>query len=147
MGLFDWARRCSPWLLHFNAGSCNGCDIEVTATFTPKYDFERFGVLLKGSPRHADVLAVTGPVTRQIRSRLEAIYEQMPYPKQVIAIGTCATSGAPFLESYNVAQGVDQVLPVDMYVSGCPPKPEAIIHGILRLTGRISNDNKHARYS
>lgn len=139
MGLIDWARRCSPWLLHFNAGSCNGCDIEVTATLTPKYDLERFGVLLKGSPRHADILAVTGPVTRQARSRLEAIFEQMPYPKHVIAIGTCATSGAPFRDSYNILQGVDQVLPVDMYVPGCPPKPEAIIHGILRLTGKITD--------
>jgi NADH-quinone oxidoreductase B subunit len=139
MGLIDWARRCSPWLMHFNAGSCNGCDIEVTATLTPKYDLERFGVLLKGSPRHADILAVTGPVTRQARSRLEAIFEQMPYPKHVIAIGTCATSGAPFRASYNITQGVDQVLSVDMYVPGCPPKPEAIIHGILRLTGKITD--------
>lgn len=139
MGLIDWARRCSPWLLHFNAGSCNGCDIELTATLTPKYDLERFGVLLKGSPRHADILAVTGPVTRQAHSRLDAIFEQMPYPKHVIAIGTCATSGAPFRGSYNIAHGVDQVLPVDMYVSGCPPKPEAIIHGILRLTGKIKD--------
>jgi NADH-quinone oxidoreductase B subunit len=139
MGLIDWARSCSPWLLHFNAGSCNGCDIEMTATLTPKYDIERFGVLLKGSPRHADILVVTGPVTRQAHPRLEAIFEQMPYPKHVIAIGTCATSGAPFRDSYNIAQGVDQVLPVDMYVSGCPPKPEAIIHGILQLTGKIKD--------
>ena len=139
MGLINWARRCSPWLLHFNAGSCNGCDIEVTATLTPKYDLERFGVLLKGSPRHADILAVTGPVTRQAHARLETIYEQMPYPKHVIAIGTCATSGAPFRGSYNIAHGVDQVLPVNMYVSGCPPKPEAIINGILRLTGKIKD--------
>jgi NADH:ubiquinone oxidoreductase subunit B-like Fe-S oxidoreductase len=106
---------------------------------TPKYDLERFGVMLKGSPRHADILAVTGPVTRQAHSRLDTIFEQMPYPKHVIAIGTCATSGAPFRGSYNIAHGVDQVLPVDMYVSGCPPKPEAIIHGILRLTGKIKN--------
>jgi NADH-quinone oxidoreductase B subunit len=139
MGLIDWARRCSPWLLHFNAGSCNGCDIEITATLTPKYDMERFGVLLKGSPRHADILAVTGPVTRQAHSRLETIFEQMPHPKHVIAIGTCAISGAPFLGSYNIAHGVDKVLPVEMYVSGCPPKPEAIIHGILRLTGKITD--------
>lgn len=133
MGLIDWARKRSPWVLHFNTGSCNGCDIEVVASYTPRYDLERFGILQKGSPRHADVLAVTGPVTRQAKDRLIRIYEQIPSPKYVIAIGSCAISGAPFIGSYNIYGGIDKVLPVDVYVSGCPPKPEAIIHGLLKI--------------
>jgi NADH:ubiquinone oxidoreductase subunit B-like Fe-S oxidoreductase len=101
----------------------------------PRFDLERFGILLKGSPRHADVLVATGPVTRQAKDRMLRIYEQIPNPKYVVAIGSCATSGAPFVGSYNVFEGVDKVIPVDVYVPGCPPKPEAIIHGILRLLG------------
>lgn len=135
MGLIEWCRKKSPWVLHFNSGSCNGCDIEVVAAFTPRFDLERFGILLQGSPRHADVLVVTGPVTRQAKDRMLRIYEQIPNPKHVVAIGSCATSGAPFVGSYNVFEGVDKVIPVDVYVPGCPPKPEAIIHGILRLLG------------
>ncbi|MFB0503292.1 MAG: NADH-quinone oxidoreductase subunit B family protein [Candidatus Bathyarchaeia archaeon] len=133
----SWARSSSSWLLHFNSGSCNGCDIELVASRAPKFDLERFGILVKGSPRHADILAVTGPVTRQTRSRLLRIYGQMPEPKYVIAIGSCALSGAPFIGSYNVYEGVDKVLPVDVYVGGCPPRPEAIIHGVLGLIGKI----------
>jgi len=135
MGLIEWGRMKSPWTLHFNSGSCNGCDIEVIAAFTPRFDLERFGIILQGSPRHADVLVVTGPVTRQSKERLIRIYEQIPRPKAVVAVGSCATSGAPFTGSYNVCGGVDKVIPVDIYVMGCPPKPEAIIHGILRLLG------------
>ena len=107
------------------------------AAQAPKFDLERFGVLVKGSPRHADILAVTGPVTRQSRSRLLRIYEQMPKPKYVIAIGSCAISGAPFNGSYNIHEGVGNVVPVDIYVGGCPPRPEAIIHGILKLVKKI----------
>jgi len=107
------------------------------ASRAPKFDLERFGILVKGSPRHADILAVTGPVTRQSRSRLLRIYGQMPEPKYVIAIGSCAVSGAPFTGSYNVYEGVDKVLPVDVYVGGCPPRPEAIIHGVLELIRKI----------
>jgi NADH-quinone oxidoreductase B subunit len=132
MGLLKWARKRSPWVLHFNAGSCNGCDVEVAAAFAPRYDLERFGILRRGSPRHADILMVTGPVTRQAKDRLLRIYEQMPSPKGVVAIGTCATSGAPYTGSYNLYEGVDKILPVDVYISGCPPRPEAIIHGLLK---------------
>ncbi|MCW4027920.1 MAG: NADH-quinone oxidoreductase subunit NuoB [Candidatus Bathyarchaeota archaeon] len=143
----SWARSNSPWLLHFNSGSCNGCDIEIVASRAPKFDLERFGILVKGSPRHADILAVTGPVTRQSESRLLRIYRQMPLPKYVIAIGSCAASGAPFIGSYNVYEGVHKVLPVDVYVGGCPPRPEAIIHGVLRLIEKIrkglDEDSKH----
>ena len=133
----QWARIKSPWLIHFNSGSCNGCDIEILATLTPRYDAERFGVRLKGSPRHADVLICTGPVTRQSRERLLRIYEQMPEPKFVIAVGACAISGGVFAGCYNVIGHIDEVLPVDVYVPGCPPRPEAIIEGLVVLLDKI----------
>jgi NADH-quinone oxidoreductase B subunit len=137
MKLFNWARTKSPWILHFNTGGCNGCDIEVVATVTPRFDVERLGIVLRGSPRHADILVVTGPVTRQVRDRLVRIHEQIPEPKLVVAIGTCAISGAPFMGCYNVYGGIDTVIPVDVYVPGCPPKPEAIINGIVKLIPKL----------
>ena len=143
MGIIEWARSSSPWILHFNSGSCNGCDIEFTASRSPKFDLERYGILVKGSPRHADILAVTGPVTRQARSRLIRIYEQMPSPKYVIAIGSCAISGSPYSGSYNIYEGVDKVIPVDVYIGGCPPRPEAIIYGILNLIKRIKMGDRN----
>lgn len=133
MGLLKWSRTKSPWIIHFNTGGCNACDIEVVAALTPRYDIERFGIIIRGSPRHADVLVITGPVTRQVKDRLVRIYEQMPEPKSVIAVGSCAISGAPFADCYNVYGGIDTVIPVDVYVPGCPPKPEAIINGIVKL--------------
>lgn len=133
-----WARVKSPWILHFNTGACNACDIEVLATLTPRFDVERFGILLKGSPRHADVMVVTGSVTRQVKNRLVRVYEQMPEPKFVLVVGNCATSGGVFQKCYSVYEGVDKVIPVDMYVPGCPPKPEAIIYGVAKLLGKIS---------
>jgi NADH-quinone oxidoreductase B subunit len=137
MKVLDWARIKSPWVIHFNTGGCNGCDIELVAALTPRFDVERFGILLEGSPRHADILAVTGPVTVQVKDRLLRIYEQMPEPKHVVAIGACALSGAPFKDCYNVHGGVDTLLPVDAYIPGCPPKPEAIIDGIAKLIEKI----------
>lgn len=128
-----WSRINSPWAVHFNAGSCNGCDIEILATLTPRYDVERFGIKLEGSPRHADVLVCTGPVSRQARDRLVRIYEQMPEPKFVVAVGSCALSGGVFRDCYNVCNGIDSVIPVDVYVPGCPPRPEAIIDGFVKL--------------
>ncbi len=133
-----WALVNSPWLIHFNSGSCNGCDIEILATLTPRYDLERFGVKLKGSPRHADVLVCTGPVTRQTKERLMRIYEQMHAPKFVVAVGSCALSGGVFRGCYNTLGGIDQVIPVNVYVPGCPPRPEAIIDGVIKLlTGLV----------
>ncbi len=132
-----WARVNSPWVIHFNSGSCNGCDIEILATITPRYDLERFGVKLQGSPRHADVLLCTGPVTRQARDRLQRIYAQMPEPKFVVAVGSCALSGGVFQNCYNTLGGVDQVIPVDAYVPGCPPRPEAIIDGVIKLLSSL----------
>ena len=137
--LVKWARIKSPWIIHFNSGACNACDIEVVAALTPRYDLERFGILLKGTPRHADVLVCTGPVTRQTRDRLKRVYEQMPAPKFVVAVGTCACSGGVFQGCYNIMGGIDQVIPVDAYIPGCPPRPEAIIDGIVKLLGSIKS--------
>lgn len=137
--LKGWARRNSPWLLHFNSGSCNGCDIEILATLTPRYDLERLGVKLQGSPRHADILICTGPVTRQARDRLLRTYEQMPDPKYVIAVGSCAISGGAFFGCYNVIGHIDEVLPVSVYVPGCPPRPEAIIDGVIKLLEHLEH--------
>ncbi len=132
-GIRTWARINSPWVVHYNSGSCNGCDIEILATLTPRYDLERFGIKLQGSPRHADVLIATGAVTRQSRDRLLRIYEQMPEPKFVVAVGACALTGGVFQGCYNCLGGIDEVLPVDAYIPGCPPRPEAIIHGVVAL--------------
>lgn len=133
-----WARARSPWILHLNTGGCNGCDIEVVAALTPRYDVERFGILLRGSPRHADIIVVTGPITVQMRERVKRIYDQTPEPKFVVAVGQCACSGGVFRNCYSVIGGVDKVMPVDIYIPGCPPKPEAIIYGIAQLIDRIA---------
>jgi len=124
--------RLSPWLVHFNTGACNGCDIEVLAAITPLYDPERFGVRLAPSVRHGDILVVTGGVTKKAAERLRRLYNQMPSPKFVIAVGACAIDGGVFKGSYSVVGGVDKVVPVDMYVPGCPPRPEAILDAILK---------------
>ncbi|HMN59707.1 MAG TPA: NADH-quinone oxidoreductase subunit B family protein [Anaerolinea sp.] len=129
----NWARINSPWAIHYNSGSCNGCDIEILATLTPRYDIERFGVKLQGSPRHADILICTGPVTRQSRERLIRTYEQMPEPKFVVAVGSCGLSGGAFRGCYNIVGDINEVLPVDVYIPGCPPRPEAIIYGVVQL--------------
>lgn len=127
----------SIWVFLCNSGSCNGCDIEVVATLTPRYDIERFGMKLVGSPRHADALLVTGPVTKYMTERLKHIYDQMPDPKVVIVVGNCGSSGDVFYKSYNLDGPVDQVLPVDVYVHGCPPRPEAIIEGVAKAVLKL----------
>jgi NADH-quinone oxidoreductase B subunit len=133
----NWGRINSPWAIHYNSGSCNGCDIEILATLTPRYDLERLGVKLQGSPRHADVLICTGPVTYQSRDRLLRIYEQMPNPKFVVVVGACGISGGVFQGCYNVVGSIDQVLPVNAYIPGCPPRPEAIIDGLVKLLNSL----------
>jgi NADH-quinone oxidoreductase B subunit len=133
MSIVTWARTRSPWLIHFNAGACNACDIEVVAALTPRFDVERFGALLKGSPRHADVMVVSGSVPRKIRNRLKRIYDQMPSPKFVVAVGSCAISGVVFQNCYNSMDGIDKFIPVSAYIPGCPPKPEAILDGVVKL--------------
>jgi Ni,Fe-hydrogenase III small subunit len=137
MGLMNYFRKKSPWLLHYNTGSCNGCDIEVTAAVTPVHDVERFGIVAKGSPRHADILAITGPITRQSQKRLIRIYEQTPDPKVVVAIGNCPTSNCVFGGCYNVTGPLDRLIPVDVFVPGCPPRPQAIIDGIIKGIARL----------
>ena len=122
----------SLWVFHINTGSCNGCDIEIIAALTPRYDLERFGIKLVGSPRHADVLLITGPVTRQMADKVKRVYEQTPDPKVVIVVGNCGNTGGVFHESYNLVGPVDNIIPVDVYVVGCPPRPEAIINGVVK---------------
>ena len=119
------------WVYHLNTGSCNGCDIEILAALIPRYDVERFGIKLVGSPRHADVLLATGPVVKQMVPRVKRIYEQTPDPKLVMVVGNCGSEGGVFYESYSLAGPIDQIIPVDVYVPGCPPRPEAIIHGVV----------------
>ncbi len=139
MGIDSFKRAL--WVYHLNTGSCNGCDIEIVAVLTPRYDVERFGIKLVGSPRHADVLLMTGPVTRQMESRVQRIYAQTPDPKVVMVIGNCGVEGDVFYESYNLIGPIDQIVPVDVYVHGCPPRPEAIIDGVvkawLKLEGAV----------
>lgn len=137
MDIIKWSRLKSPWVFHFNAGGCNGCDIEILAALMPRFDIERFGMLLKGSPRHADVMLLTGTVTRQVEDRLVRIFEQMPEPKFVVAIGSCALSGGVFQNCYNVKEGTDKVIPIDVYIPGCPPRPQAIIDGAVKLLQKI----------
>lgn len=119
-----------------DAGSCNGCDNEVNALNSPYNDIERFGIHFVASPRHADMLLVTGPVTRNMEEALIKTYNATPSPKLVVAVGACACSGGTFKGSYAVRNGIDTLLPVDVYIPGCPPRPQAIIYGILKAIGR-----------
>ncbi len=121
----------SPWVVHFNCNSCNGCDIEFLACLTPTYDVERFGILHVGNPKHADILVVTGSVNHRNKHVLKNVYDQMPSPKVVVAMGVCPATGGIFADCYNVLGGVAKVIPVDVYVPGCPPRPEAMIDGIV----------------
>lgn len=136
--LVEWARKKSPWIMHVPAGGCNACDIEVLAALTPKFDIERFGIVQKGTPRHADILLVTGPVTVAIKERLKRIYELTPKPVIVIAVGCCATSGDVFAEGYAFAGPLDKVIPVDVYIPGCPPRPQAIIDGVVKALAKLT---------
>lgn len=121
---------------HVDAGSCNGCEIEIASAFAPVYDLERYGVRLVASPRHADVLLVTGPVTRNMVDPLVKAYEAMPSPKRVVALGDCARDCGVFAGAYGVQGPVGDFVPVDVTISGCPPEPEAIIAALRGLSGR-----------
>jgi len=120
-----------------DAGSCNGCELEIIALNNPIYDIERFGIHFVASPRHADMLLVTGPVTRNMELALLKTFRATPDPKVVVAVGACGISGGIFGESYASLGGVDNVLPVDVYIPGCPPRPQALLHGILLAIGRL----------
>jgi ech hydrogenase subunit C len=132
----------SPWILHYDATSCNGCDIEVLASLTPMYDVERFGIINTGNPKHADIFVITGSVNEQNREVVRNLYEQIPNPKVVVAVGICACSGGVFRECYNVAGGIDKIIPVDVYVPGCAARPESIIDGIVIALGILENKRK-----
>jgi len=134
-GVLDrWVRRSrtkSPWLVHFDCGGCNGCDIEILDALTPRHSAERFGVINVGDPRQADVLVVTGPANRRNADVLRRVYGQMGEPKAVLAVGSCAVHGGIFRGAPNILGGVGEIVPVDAYVSGCPPRPEQILAGVL----------------
>jgi ech hydrogenase subunit C len=132
----------SPWILHYDASSCNGCDIEVLACLTPLYDVERFGVVNTGNPKHADILLITGSVNERNIDIIENLYRQMPEPKVVVAVGACACSGGIFARAYNIQGGVDKVLPVDVYVPGCAARPESIIDGVVKGIGALEEKRK-----
>ena len=135
----------SPWVLHYAATSCNGCDIEVLACLTPTYDIERFGILNTGNPKHADILLVTGSVNEESALVLRNLYAQMPDPKAVVAIGACALSGGVFQHAYNVHGGVDKIIPVDVYVPGCAVRPETIIDGVVQALGVLDERAKELK--
>lgn len=123
---------------HVDAGSCNACELEIHALNNPYYDLERYGLRFVASPRHADVLLATGPVTRNMADALLATYEAMPAPKWVIANGGCAADGGCFTGSYAVVGGVAKIIPVDLHIPGCPPPPRMILAGLLALLDRVS---------
>lgn len=127
----------SPWVFHLSTGSCNNCDIEILDCLTPRFDIERFGMVLVGSIRHADVLLCTGSVNRKCLPRIKQIYDEAPKPIVVVAIGECSLSRGMFIHSYNCPVPLDKVLPVDVYIPGCPPKPEAIIAGVVNAIEKI----------
>lgn len=136
MGFKDYIFKKSLWLFHFAGASCNNCDIEILDCLTPRYDVERFGMLLVGSIRHADVLLVSGSINQKDKIRLLEIYNQAPKPILVVAIGACGCTGGIFAEGNVFAGPVDKIIPVDVYIPGCPPKPEAIIAGIVKLLNK-----------
>jgi ech hydrogenase subunit C len=141
------AKVKSPWLLHFDCGSCNGCDIETLACLTPVYDLERFGIVNMGNPKHADILLVTGTVNHKNKKVLKNLYEQMLSPKVVVAIGSCGLSGGIFKDCPNVVGGVDKVIPVDVFVPGCPAKPEAIIDGVVLGLQKLAQKTANSKPS
>ena len=130
----------SPWILHYDGSSCNGCDIEVLAALTPLYDVERFGIINTGNPKHADILLITGGINEQNISVVKQLYDQMTSPKAVVAIGACAANGGIFADCYNIIGGVDKVIPVDIYVPGCAARPESIIDGVVKALALLDED-------
>jgi Ni,Fe-hydrogenase III small subunit len=142
--LVCFARRHSPWLFHMNSGSCNGCDIELVACLSPRYDAEQLGVQLQGSPRHADILCVSGPVTRNAAGAIETVYGQVPCPKAVVAIGSCPATTNVFIDSRVLDGPLANHIPVDVFVPGCPPRPDAIMRGIAQAARIVAERQQQA---
>ncbi len=132
-----WGLKKSPWVYHVAAAACNNCDIEILDLLTPRYDVERFGIVLVGSPRHADALLVTGVLNRKSLPRVLEVYQQTPKPCLVIAVGTCTCGKHLFRNSYNAVGPYDKYMPVHAFIPGCPPKPEAMILGVVRALSKL----------
>jgi Ni,Fe-hydrogenase III small subunit len=137
MGLRENILTRSIYVFHVSSGSCNNCDIELLDCLTPRFDVERFGIVLVGSIRHADAMLCTGSTNRLCLPRIKKLYEDMPKPGFVIAWGACGSSRGLFKDSYNTGDPLDEIIPVDVYIPGCPPKPEAVIGGFVKLIGKI----------
>jgi len=137
MGLKETLLTKSIYVFHASSGSCNNCDIEILDCLTPRFDLERFGIVLVGSIKHADVMLCTGSANRLTIPIIRKLYEQMPKPGFVIAFGACGSSRGLFKDSYNTGDPLDEIIPVDAYIPGCPPKPEAVIGALVKLIGKI----------
>lgn len=138
MGWYNKRLAKSLWVFHVSGSPCNNCDIEILDLLTPKYDLERLGIKLVGSVRHADVILMTGVVNKKVAPKIKRIYEQATKPVFVVAVGSCPASTITFKKSFNRVEDIEEVIPIDMYIPGCPPKPEAMIEGVAKLIGVLN---------